>query len=800
MSKIALSMIIKDSEPVDMIARCLYSVAPYVDGLYLTITHKNTPNKANKLAKSLSVLCVTRGYPEPVISHFKWIDDFSEARNYSFSQVPEIFEWMLWLDVDDVLRGGDKLREVTKRADNVTPPVKAVFFNYLYRVEMDKDLKIKQVLIEHLRERLIRNDGSYKWIAPIHETLIEQRTTNKTDTDLCDVVHISSEDRMTKAIDRNIGILEKQLESQGNRQDPRTIYYLGKSYFDQHTPEQHKKAEDLIMKYLVGSDTNTPSGWDEERGQAWEYLSEIYRERGELNKAIKSILNALEECPTFPQFYISMALNYMFKNDWKKAKHWIALSQNIPYPKTTLVMNPRDMQVRVLEVLFNIAVNTNDLDGAWASVTKLKDIFPDDQSISERYKSFSELKENNEAAKQVVYLAKFLESRGQTDRLSLLAKALPREIENEPTFVQLRQRVTPPRVWGETEVAIVCGPGFEKWSPKNLDKGIGGSEEAVIYMSQELKKLGWKVTVYADPEESGDYDGVNYLSHLDFNPKDSFNVLVGWRNIGFFEHKWDAKQTYLWLHDVQNPMEYTKERVENITKIMVLSEAHKKTVISDFNKEWLPDDKFFMTSNGIDPSFFENKAYTRDPYRVFWGSSYDRGLEHLLNMWPEVKKAVPQANLHVYYGWNLFDTIHRGNPERMAWKAKINKLMEQDGVTHHGRVGQKEIAVEMMKSGVWAYPTHFYEISCITAMKAQAAGCWPVVTDYAALKETVQYGFKANVSENDIYELETRLNFRQALINTLSMPGGDRSQMINWALNKFAWKNVAKEWDSSFKR
>ena len=37
-----------------------------------------------------------------------------------------------------------------------------------------KDGKVKAILIEHLRERLIKNTGVYEWVAPIHETLIEK--------------------------------------------------------------------------------------------------------------------------------------------------------------------------------------------------------------------------------------------------------------------------------------------------------------------------------------------------------------------------------------------------------------------------------------------------------------------------------------------------------------------------------------------------------------------------------------------------------------------------------------------------
>ena len=189
----------------------------------------------------------------------------------------------------------------------------------------------------------------------------------------------------------------------------------------------------------------------------------------------------------------------------------------------------------------------------------------------------------------------------------------------------------------------------------------------------------------------------------------------------------------------------------------------------------------------------------RDPHLIVYGSSYDRGLDILLNMWPEIKKAVPDARLRVFYGWNLYDVGYHDNPERMAWKEKINKLMEQDGITHLGRISHGAVKREFELAGVWAYPTYFGEISCITAMKAQAYGAIPVVVDYAALKETVQYGVKI---KGDIYDKETKdlyLGALIALLNDEKHQETIRPEMIEWA-KYFEWKNVANQWNDEFKR
>jgi glycosyltransferase involved in cell wall biosynthesis len=797
---IALAMIIADKEPLDIIARCLYSVAPHVEGIYLTLNGKSKTKtkKAKELESAIKTLCIARKYPEPVIDYIKWTKNFSEARNHNFSCVPKDFDYILWLDSDDILRGGENLKDLEVEAKE--KGFGAVFFNYLYRVELDEDMKIREVLIEHLRERLIRNDGSYVWVAPIHETLVPQRETIQTDSGLCDVVHLSTEERAQSAIFRNIEILEEQLKSQGTKKDPRTLYYLAKAYFDLRDEEHWNKAEEMINAYLNGSKENTPSGWGEERAQAWEYLAEIYRTRMQTNKAIKATANALIECPEFPNFYIDMALNYLYARDWKKARFWATLAQQVPYPKTTLVTNPRDMKLRTLEVLFNVAMNTNNLEEAWATAVKVAEIIPDDEMAVKRAEELSKLRKDNEAAHKIISIARYLNETNQSDKIKSLIGAIPKGMEEEPVMISLRKDFTPARKWDDDEIAIMCGRGFEKWSPQNLGKGIGGSEEAVIYLSRELSRMGWRVTVFGDPQdEAGEYEGVKYVPYYLFNENDRFNILIGWRNIGLFDLPIKAKKAYLWLHDIANPMEYTTERVDKITKIFALSKWHRDNIPN------VPDEKFMITGNGINVADFEKldaENIQRDPHRVFYGSSYDRGLEHLLNVWPDVKKAVPDATLHVCYGWKLFESFYRNNPERMAWKAKMEELLKQDGVTDMGRVSQVEVLRESYRSGVWAYPSHFGEISCINAMKNQASGAIPVVCAYAALKETVQYGTKINVDNDDIYDPKIQEEFKEALIKALKdteWQDETRHKMMPWAREHFSWLQVALQWDKELK-
>ena len=187
----------------------------------------------------------------------------------------------------------------------------------------------------------------------------------------------------------------------------------------------------------------------------------------------------------------------------------------------------------------------------------------------------------------------------------------------------------------------------------------------------------------------------------------------------------------------------------------------------------------------------------RNPKRVIYTSSPDRGLQQLLEIWPEVMKAVPDAELEVFYGFQLFDKFHAGNPASMAWKQKIVSQLSQPGIKKHGRLTQPELEAEMKTCGIWAYPTTFQEINCISAIKAQAYGCVPVIMNEAALQTTVQFGIKIG---GDIYDDEVKEVYTQQLIALLKNSEKQeqiRKPMMEWAKD-ISWERVAKQWIAEF--
>lgn len=612
MSKIALCIISRgtDKDP-QRLHQALSSIATHVDGIFVTLTApSNLTGEAEKVLKLFNAnisynealweadqeavdwLKGFFGY-DPYLKAQDKLFQFDVARNFNFSQVPPEYDWIVWMDTDDIFIHAENLHKLADMG--IEKNIEAIYFNYLYQAEFDDKGRVKHRIIEHLRERLVRNNGVYKWIAPIHETLIEQRPTDKTDNYDCEVVHMATDEDRQLSLQRNLKNLELSIY-QTKGEDPRHIYYLAKALFDIRTEDANDKAIPLLNQYLIGEHK---SGWPEERQQAWEYMGEIYRRKGQHNNSIKAVLNAFTEPsdPT-PSPFINLALSYMLKGQYALALFWIKIATSIPERKTTLVKNTKDLQGRVLEIIYNSCLNLSKVDEAWAAATKLIDMFPDEQNVKDAFGFINRIKVERDLTMKITEIATFLQQNGEQAKIKSLLNAVPQIASQNPFITELYLKNNPPKYWEDDEVAIWCGPGFTNWSPKKLAEPggsfIGGSEEAVIHLATALQKQGLRVTVYGDPgDEEGIVNGVNWLPYYKLNKLDHFNILVSWRQLGFFDQELTAKKKYLWLHDIANPLEYTKERTDKLDKVIFLSKWHRDNVPA------LEEEKVWISSNGI---------------------------------------------------------------------------------------------------------------------------------------------------------------------------------------------------------
>ncbi len=296
-------------------------------------------------------------------------------------------------------------------------------------------------------------------------------------------------------------------------------------------------------------------------------------------------------------------------------------------------------------------------------------------------------------------------------------------------------------------ISFYAGAGWEPWSPRSINEGgLGGSETALVQVATRLASSGYEVTVYSGAEP-GFYAGALYRPFTAWDPTDNADLLIVSRLCHVFDNPIGAKASALWCHDHSYPGQLTEERAGKIDSIITLSKWQRDRFarLYPFAASKLKIIRNGITLKGPDG---ENRypdaerSFSERKPRVVYSSSADRGLDTLLELWPAIREQVPDAELHVFYGWQVFDRVAMTNPALHAYKARVMQLVEQvggeeGGVFMRGRVGQRELAAEMMQARVFGYPTAFLETSCIGAMEARAAGLAIVTSNLAALYETV---------------------------------------------------------------
>jgi len=179
-----------------------------------------------------------------------------------------------------------------------------------------------------------------KWVAPLHETLIDQKQENSRKVLLKEpiVVHLTDDKRLDNNIARNLKILELTHKKEKGK-DPRTSMYLAKTYFDRaksffsDNPDKYQEFSTLALAYfdlyLNGrgkpgeADYLAPSGWAEERSTAWSYIAEIAILSGAYEAAIDALKSAIDESEKFPNYYVDLASVYIKLKKWDKAKHYL---------------------------------------------------------------------------------------------------------------------------------------------------------------------------------------------------------------------------------------------------------------------------------------------------------------------------------------------------------------------------------------------------------------------------------------------------------------------------------------------
>lgn len=271
-------------------------------------------------------------------------------------------------------------------------------------------------------------------------------------------------------------------------------------------------------------------------------------------------------------------------------------------------------------------------------------------------------------------------------------------------------------------IAFITENFLIPWEANDIDNFVGGSQECIILLSEELatknnvvvvfssgptktKTIVRKKVLYTDLTDKYDLSTFDIIILFKFNP---FKILP------------KTKILY-WSSDIE---------------------------IFNFNIERICLTKFHASRNGWDCNIFPhgidienlntNKT-VKNENLILYSSSPDRGLQTLIKDWKTIQKSFPNMKLVVTYGFQI--------ARQLLQKEEITSISENSlieackllDVTFLPSLKRNDMEKLYWKSKYWILPLNNAEseLFCLNAIKAQYCGCIPIVNKIGALTETV---------------------------------------------------------------
>lgn len=297
MREISLCMIVKNEE--DVIGRCLESVKDIADEIIIVDTGSTDRTKE-----------IVSQYTDKIFD-FEWIDDFSKARNFSFSKATK--DYILWLDADDVILEEDyqKFMELKKNID-----INVDIYRMKYNCRLDK--QGNPIVVEN-RERLLKREKHYQWVSPIHEVIILEGIIRDVD------IAITHKKEKIKDLNRNIDILEKMINN-GEKLDDRQNFVYGRELF---FLQKYEKAREVYEQFVQ----NNKKQYNEKRWLLYPAileLSDCYKYLGDREQCLECLFSILKYEIPRPECCCKIGSVFLEKKEYEIAKFWFetALQNN----------------------------------------------------------------------------------------------------------------------------------------------------------------------------------------------------------------------------------------------------------------------------------------------------------------------------------------------------------------------------------------------------------------------------------------------------------------------------------------
>lgn len=526
------------------------------------------------------------------------------------------------------------------------------------------------------RERIIKTSLGAKWHFFCHEGVFPPPNAKPQWTPAFSIKHLRSEDDAKADRGRNLRLFELRKPEE---LDARMTYYYGKELF-----EAGRKDEALVQLLRANQ---MPGLEVHDRLLSLQYSCYVLHEKGDFVKAIDLAGSGLILDPTRAEFFVLMGDSYVRMNKYREAlPYYFAAQGCLQTNSPTFIYSAKDAygpypRNAISRIFFHLQLFDEALAFSKQTVQK----FPEDHESKVLL---------DEIQKQVQKTFSFKGAEACEDIVFTVPMAVYE-------FDELIEKT----------------------------RGVGGSEIALIEMAKHMHQISKRKVIVFTPRlgETVMPSGVIYRPAADMQEYFATHkpaLHIAWRH----NLKITDAKTLLWSHDLITP----NGNLVSYDKYLCLSEFHSGFVQSMLG---VPADKIAVVGNGIRPELFKKIDLSKkNPNKVVFCSSPDRGLIQAINVMEAARVYLPNLELHCFYG---LDNLRKGGMNELA--DSIQKEIDSRHWVHmHGNLKQADLLAHYESAVAWLYSTVFQESFCISALETACSGVYPIVRKYGALPETLK--------------------------------------------------------------
>lgn len=288
-------MIVKNESAT--LERCLNSASSLADEIIVVDT--GSDDDTREIAKRFT----------DKVYDFEWTDDFSAARNFSFSKANS--DYIMWLDADDVIPA-NSISVLKELKNTILGDINAVFMPYAVSFDVQGNCSMK-----YYRERWLRRAAGFMWAEPVHEAIAVSGKHIYFDGAVIEHRKIKE-----SATGRNLKIIEKQIER--GPISPRMKFYYGRELMFAGRTED---AAAVFREFLADK-----NGWQENSLTACLDLSRCLEDLGDEKGALESAFEGFLYAPPRAEHLCRIGELFLKAKRLNEAEYWYLRALETPFP------------------------------------------------------------------------------------------------------------------------------------------------------------------------------------------------------------------------------------------------------------------------------------------------------------------------------------------------------------------------------------------------------------------------------------------------------------------------------------